>query len=114
MGEKDPECHLEQAERYLATRLERIRQTSVYGLRPTRTLVAGATKCLGNRAIQREADALNAIMKCVDPQTSLDEIHDGTFDSFRKARRGKGVPRERYPRSAWAALVCATRSSHDG
>ena len=57
------ECHLEQAERYLATRLERIRQTSVYGIRPTRTLVEAATKYLeenlANRAIQREADALN-------------------------------------------------------
>ena len=88
------ECHLEQAERYLATRLERIRQTSVYGIRPTRTLVEGATKYLeenlANRAIQREADALNAIMKCVDPHTPLERIHDGTFDSFRKARRDEG------------------------
>lgn len=92
--ESTGECHLEQAERYLAIRLERIRQTSIYGIRPTRTLVEAATKYLEenltNRAIQREADALKTIMRFVDPHTPLDRIHDGTFDSFRKTRREEG------------------------
>lgn len=92
--ESTGESHLEQAERYLATRLERIRQTSVYGIRPARTLVEAATKYLEenltNRAIQREADALKTIMKFVDPHTPLDKIHDGSFDSFRKSRREEG------------------------
>lgn len=92
--ESTGESHLEQAERYLVHRLERIRQTSVYGIRPTRTLVEAATKYLeenlANRAIQREADALKAIMKFVDPHTPLDRIHDGTFDSFRTTRRKQG------------------------
>jgi hypothetical protein len=92
--ESTGECCLEQAERYLAIRLERIRHVSVYGVRPTRTFVEAATKYLeenvGNRAIEREADALNAVMKFVDPHTPLEKIHDGTFDSFRKARRGAG------------------------
>lgn len=92
--ESTGESHLDQAERYLIVRLERIRQTSVYGIRPTRTLVEAATKyleeSLANRAIQREADALKTIMKFVDPHTPLDKIHDGTFDSFRTTRRKQG------------------------
>ena len=89
-GERD----LEQAERYLALRLEGIRHISVHGIRPTRTFVEAATKYLeenrGNRAIQREADGLSEVLKYIDPQTPLEQIHDGTFDSFRSARRNAG------------------------
>ncbi len=83
-GERD----LERAERYLALRLEGIRRISVHGIRPTRTFVEAATKYLeenrGNRGIQREADGLSEVLKYVDPQTPLEQIHDGTFDSFKE------------------------------
>ncbi|MEO8466777.1 MAG: site-specific integrase [Gammaproteobacteria bacterium] len=92
--ESTGERSLEQAERYLALRLEGIRHVSVHGIRPTRTFVEAATKYLeenrANRAIQREADGLNEVLKYVAPQTPLEQIHDGTFDSFRSARRNAG------------------------
>jgi integrase len=85
---------LEQAERYLAARLHEIRRNSIQGNRPTRTFVEAATKYLeesrDNRAIRREADGLTKVLKYVDPHTPLEQIHDGTFDSFRAAQRSAG------------------------
>ena len=82
---------LAKAEEYLSYRLEEIRQARVYGVRPTRTLLQAATLYLeesrDNRAIRREADALRIIMEHIDPHTPLEQIHDGTFDAFRKSRR---------------------------
>ena len=85
---------LQEAERYLVHRLEELRRASVYGIRPTRTLLEAATKYLeenqDNRAIRREADALRLVLNHVDPHTPLEKVHDGTFDAFRKARRKAG------------------------
>lgn len=92
--ESTGEHSLEQAERYLALRLEGIRRVAAHGIRPTRTFVEAATKYLeenrDNRAIQREADGLNKVLRHVDPHTPLEQIHDGTFDAFRSARRQAG------------------------
>lgn len=86
---------LDKAQEYLSYRLEQIRQAQIFGVRPTRTLLQAATLYLeenrDNRAIRREADALKTVMKHIDPHTPLEKIHDGTFDSFRKARRDTGV-----------------------
>jgi integrase len=94
VSESTGERSLEEAERYLALRLEGIRRVSAHGIRPTRTFVEAATKYLeenrDNRAIQREADGLNKVLKYVDPGTPLEQIHDGAFDSFRSARRKAG------------------------
>jgi integrase len=78
----------------LTHRLEELRRASVYGIRPIRTFIEAATKYLeenqDNRAICREAEALRSVLEYVDPHTPLEKIHDGTFDAFRRARRGAG------------------------
>ena len=42
-------------------------------------------------AFRREADGLSKVLKHVDPHTPLEQIHDGTFDSFRAAQRNAGL-----------------------
>jgi integrase len=84
----------EEAERYFARRLEQIRAATVYGVRPKRTFREAATKYLNDhtrrRGISRDATAL----KNLDPYIGskfIDEIHDGTFDKFRRDREAEGV-----------------------
>ena len=84
----------DEAERYLTRRLEEIRAATVYGVRPKRTFRDAATKYLKDhtrrRGISRDATAL----KNLDPYIGdrfIDEIHDGTFDKFRKDREAEGV-----------------------
>lgn len=92
----------DEAERYLTRRLEEIRAATVYGVRPKRTFRDAATKYLKDhtrrRGISRDATAL----KNLDPYIGdrfIDEIHDGTFDKFRKGSRSRGsVRRERGSR----------------
>ena len=56
---------LEEAEKYLAKRLEEIRQASVYGVRPKRTFQEAATKFLmenqHKRSLPDDAGHLNAL-----------------------------------------------------
>jgi integrase len=84
----------DEAERYLTRRLEEIRAATVYGVRPKRTFREAATKYLKDhirrRGISRDATAL----KNLDPYIGnrfIGEIHDGTFDKFRKDREADGV-----------------------
>ncbi len=85
-----------EAERYLARRLEEIRQATVYGVRPTRLFRQAATKYLEDellagtkRSLSRDAQAL----KAVDPyigDLALRQVHMGTLQSFIQARRKAG------------------------
>lgn len=84
----------DEAERYLARKLEEIRAATVYGVRPKRTFREAATKFLNDhtrrRGISRDATAL----KNLDPYIGdkfIDEIHDGTFNAFRTNREAEGV-----------------------
>lgn len=84
----------DEAEKYLARKLEEIRAATVYGVRPKRTFREAATKFLNDhtrrRGISRDATAL----KNLDPYIGdkcIDEIHDGTFNEFRTNREADGV-----------------------
>jgi integrase len=84
----------DEAEKYLARKLEEIRAATIYGVRPKRTFREAATKFLNDhtrrRGISRDATAL----KNLDPYIGdkfIDEIHDGTFNEFRTNREAEGV-----------------------
>lgn len=72
---------LEEAERFLARRIEQIRQATVYGVRPRRTFRQAATKYLKEnmhkRSISRDAQDLRVLVGYIGDDT-LDRVHAGT------------------------------------
>ena len=93
----------DEAEKYLARKLEEIRAATVYGVRPKRTFREAATKFLNDhtrrRGISRDATAL----KDLDPHIGdkfIDEIYDGTFKLTSSARIAK---RKVYRSGVWTA-----------
>jgi integrase len=85
--------NLNEAEAYLAHRIEEIRQAQVYGVRPRRTFRQAATKYLmeeNKRSLSRDAQDL----KSVDPyigEIYLDQVHMGTLQQFITERRAQGI-----------------------
>jgi integrase len=86
--------NLEEAERYLAHRINEIRQAVVYGIRPTRTFEQAAVKYLNDyqhkKSIERDVYAFKRIMPHIGDLT-LDRIHNDTLAQYRQARRADGV-----------------------
>lgn len=84
---------LEEAERYLTRRLEQIRESLVYGVRPTRTFAQAAKKYLEEnqhkRSLDRDVYALNAVMPFIG-NLPLDRIHNDSLRSFKMKRSGAG------------------------
>ncbi len=82
-----------EAERYLARRIEEIRQAEVYGIRPKRTFRQAATKHLNESQKATLADDAKWL-KQLDAYIGnlpLDSVHMGTLGVFIEARRGHGV-----------------------
>jgi len=86
---------LAEAEMLLTYKLEEIRKTKLYGIRPTRTLGQAAEKYLTDyahkKSIDREGYAVKAVFEYVDPNIPIDRVHNGTFDVFKSARAGAGI-----------------------
>jgi len=87
-------CDLVGAERYLAHRLEAIRQAMVHGIRPTRTFRQAAIKYLNDdqhkKNLERYLAAFNRLMPHIG-HMRLDRIHNDTLADYRQARRADGV-----------------------
>ena len=85
---------LEEAEKYLAKRLEEIRQASVYGVRPKRTFQEAATKFLmenqHKRSLPDDAGHLKLLVKYIGNMT-FESIHIGPLQTFMTARHQDGV-----------------------
>ena len=85
---------LEEAERYLAHRMNEIRQAVVYGLRPTRTFEQAVVKYLNDyqqkKSLDRDIYAFKRIMPHIG-DLSLDRIHNDTLARYRQASRKDGV-----------------------
>jgi len=85
---------LEEAEKYLARRLEEVRQASVYGVRPKRIFKEAAIKFLmenqHKRSIQDDAGRLKLLVEHIG-DLSLETIHMGSMQTFVDARRKSGV-----------------------
>lgn len=84
----------EEAERYLTKRLEDIRQATVYGVRPKRRFREAVTKYLNEHSRRRGISRDDTALANLDPYIGdklLDEIHDGSFDKYRKERAAAGT-----------------------
>lgn len=85
---------LEEAEKYLARRLESIRQARVYGVRPKRIFREAAIKFLlenqHKKSIHCDKDNL-VILESFIGTLSLESIHMGSLQPFIEARRNRGV-----------------------
>lgn len=85
---------LEEAEKYLARRIDEIRQATVYGVRPKRSFMEAATKFLmenqHKRSIDDDAGRLREVVKYIG-DLSLESIHIGSLQPFIEGRRKDGV-----------------------
>lgn len=81
---------------YLATRIKALRDAVVYGVRPKRRFRECATRFLNERAhmrgISRDRDSL-VDMDGFIGDLNIDEMHDGSFEAYRQARRHPTEPR---------------------
>ncbi len=84
---------LEEAERYLARRMEQLRQVKVYGVRPARTFQEAAIKYLREnlhkRSIADDAGRLKVIMPYIGA-IPLDRLHSGVLAEFIRDRQQQG------------------------
>lgn len=85
---------LEEAERYLARRLETIRQAKVYGVRPKRIFRQAATKFLLENQHKKSIHTDKDNLVILDPfigELNLEAIHMGSLQPFIDTRRNNGV-----------------------
>lgn len=84
---------LEEAEKYLARRIEELRQNVVYGVRPKRTFREAAIKFLSEnqhkRSIRSDAYRIETLDKYIG-SLYIDNIHIGTLQQFIDARKRNG------------------------
>lgn len=81
---------LEEAEKYLARKIESLRQVILYGARPKRKFREAATKYLlenqHKRSIQSDADQLRLLDKYIG-DLSLESVHIGSLQPFIETRK---------------------------
>ncbi|HBC71159.1 MAG TPA: integrase [Coxiellaceae bacterium] len=84
---------LEEAEKYLARRIESLRQVAVYGARPKRKFREAATKFLAEnqhkKSIQSDAEQLGMLDKHIG-DLPIEAVHIGTLQPFIEARKKDG------------------------
>lgn len=80
---------IEEANRYLATRVAELRNSLIYGIRPARTFQDAAIKYLDEnmhkRSINRDAYDLQALAPFIN-DLPLERVHMGTLETFIKTR----------------------------
>jgi integrase len=85
---------LEEAEKYLARRIDEIRQATVYGVRPKRSFLEAATKFLlenqHKRSLDDDAGRLRELVKYIG-DLPLESIHIGSLQTFIEGRKEDGV-----------------------
>jgi len=88
---------LEEAEKYLAHRTEKIRQASVYGVRPRRLFKEASAKHLKEnmhkRSIADDASRLKGLMPFIGDMP-LHQIHDGTLSAYVDDCMAKGLKKK--------------------
>ncbi len=84
----------EEAERYLAKRLEEIRQAAVYGMRTDRIFRIAATKHLNENQHKPSVVTDAYMLQSLDPfigNILLSKLHDGTLQAYIAARQKDGI-----------------------
>lgn len=85
---------LEEAEKYLARRLETLRQAVIYGVRPQRTFREAATKFLLENQQKASISSDASRLKLLDAfigEFPINAIHIGTLQPFIDTRKKEGV-----------------------
>ncbi len=85
--------NLEEAERYLAKRINEFRGQLFYGERKTYTFIEAATKYLkeeDKKSLDRDAVTLKAVMPYIG-ELPLEKIHMGTLDKYLADRKAAGI-----------------------
>ncbi len=81
---------LEEAEKYLAKRIENLRQVALYGARPKRKFREAATKFLAEnqhkKSIQSDAEQLEMLDKYIG-DLPIEAVHIGSLQPFVVARK---------------------------
>ena len=94
LAESCQTSNLEEAENYLAFRLNEIRQATIYGVRPTRTFEQAVIKYIEDypqkRSLERDIYAFEKVMPFIG-QLPIDRVHNDTLAKYRKMRRIDGV-----------------------
>lgn len=84
---------LEEAEKYLARKMEQMREAHVFGVRPSRTFREAATKYLKEKMhkarIEDDAMHLEQLDKYIG-QMPLHMLHHGSVETFIRARQRQG------------------------
>lgn len=84
---------LEEAEKYLAMRLEQIRRAHVYGERPAVTFDQAAAKYVAEnqhkKSIERDVISLSHVMPYIG-EMSLELVHDGSLQQYKQDRLASG------------------------
>lgn len=85
---------LAEAERYLIHRLEAIRETTIYGIRPTRYFRQAAVKFLNENQHKASLHMDARLLKQLDPfigDLPLTAIHQGNLQTYIQTRKTSGV-----------------------
>jgi len=85
---------LEEAEIYLAKRIDEIRRVKLYGIRPTRSFKEAATKFLMDYQHKASIGDDACHLKQLDfyiGKLNLEHVHNGTLGPFIAARKGLGI-----------------------
>jgi integrase len=85
---------LAEAERYLFHRLEKIRQASIYGIRPTRSFRQAALKFLNENQHKASLRTDARLLKQLDPfigHLALTVIHQRNLEMYIQTRKADGV-----------------------
>jgi integrase len=80
----------QEAEQYLARRIEEIRQATIYGVRPKRIFKEAAVRFLAENQHKASIDTDAILLKSICPfigQLNLEQVHIGTLQNFIKAKQ---------------------------
>lgn len=92
--ESTGETELEQAELYLAMRVQQIRSVLVYGDKLERTFDTAAARYIEEyehkRSLDRDITTLKAVVPFIGDMP-LRQVHNGTLESYIKARKATGI-----------------------
>lgn len=94
LRESTGETELEEAERYLAKRIQEIRKVAVYGERRERTFDEAAARFIEEyghkRSLDRDIDTLKAVMPYIG-DLALKNIHSASLDQYIRDRKADGI-----------------------
>lgn len=86
--------NFEEAQAYLARRMEEVRQATVYGVRPERLFKVAAIKFLEENQHLASIDRYARVLKTLDPfigDMPLNSIHMGKLQSYIEHERARGI-----------------------